>query len=149
MYTAYTPIAALAAVTLVFASIAIRRSPQKPRTALYIVAAILACGVIGTVIGLASVNLNTAYFLVWLFAGVAVTTAIQFIGLRRRSRKFQTAFYIVTVTLACAIVGAVIRLAFANSHAAGILAALLAQAGGIAVSIEQIRRYRNSNIGLT
>ncbi|MGC1936162.1 MAG: hypothetical protein WA681_14195, partial [Candidatus Acidiferrales bacterium] len=121
--------------------------PKKLQTTLYIVAAILACGVVGTVIGLAPMNPNAAGILGAFFVEIGGIAVLRFIAIRRSSKKFQTAFYIGTVILACGLVGTLIRLAFVNSHAAGTLAAFFMQIGGIAVSIEQIRRYRR--VGLT
>lgn len=137
----------LIAITLVFVFIAIRRSVKRVQTAFYIVAAVSACGAVGAVIGLASVNSGSAYILALFFVALVVHTTVRFAGIRRGSKKSQTVFYIVTAVLACGIVAALIRLAFANSHAAGTLTTLFMLAGGIAVSIEQIRKYRN--VGLT
>jgi hypothetical protein len=46
----------LMAITIVLAFIAIRRSPRKLQTTLYIVAAILACGVVGAIISVAPIT---------------------------------------------------------------------------------------------
>jgi hypothetical protein len=147
MYATYASIALLTAVTLVFAFVAIRRSRKKFQTALYIAAGILSCGVVGAIIGLASVGANGADLVATLVIELCGITVIQFFGIRRASKKFQTVFYIGTVILACGLVGGVVRLAFVNSHAAGTLATLFMQAGGIAVSIEQTRKYKK--LGLT
>ena len=72
----------------------------------------------------------------------AITIALAFIAIRRSPKKIQTTSYIVAVILACGTLGMGIGFALANSSAAGLLAALFMQVGGIAVSIGRMRRYK-------
>lgn len=72
----------------------------------------------------------------------AVVLALAVIAIRRSPRKLHTAVYILGVMLICGLVGTGIGFAFMNPEGAGSLAALLAQIGGIASSIERMRRYR-------
>lgn len=141
-------IALLTAISLTLVFIAIRRSPKKLETVFYIVVAVLACDIIGAVIGLASVNPNAAVVLVMFSLEIGALAILRFIAIRGKPKTVQGTFYIVTVILACGIVGAVIRLAFVSSHAAGTLVELSILVGAVAVSIEQIRKHRNSNVGL-
>jgi hypothetical protein len=140
-------IAVLVAISLFVALIAIRRSRDKLQTVFYIIAGVLGCGVVGAVIGLAPVNSDMAGLLALFFGNIVVIAIVEVIRIRRGSERRHTIFYIGTVIIACGLTGTVIRLAFANSHAAGTLAAVFMLLGGIAVSIEQIRKY--NNLGLT
>lgn len=76
----------------------------------------------------------------------AVVLALFVIAVLRSRRKLHTRFYILAVMVICGLIGAGIGFAFMNPRAAGSLAALLMQVGGIVASIERIRRYRKAEL---
>jgi hypothetical protein len=72
------------------------------------------------------------------------TIVLAFFAIARSPRKINTALLIVGAMLICGLVGAGIGLARSSPEAAGALAAIAMQFGGIAASIERIRRYRKT-----
>lgn len=72
----------------------------------------------------------------------AVALVLAVIAIVRSPRKLHTTLYILGAVFVCILVGAGIGLALGSAAGAGTLAAIASQLGGIAVSIEQIRRYR-------
>jgi hypothetical protein len=68
---------------------------------------------------------------------------LAIVAIVRSPRKLHTTLYIVGAILVCGLVAAGIGFALGrNAAAAGDLAGIAMQFGGIAVSIDQIRRYR-------
>lgn len=66
------------------------------------------------------------------------------VAILRSPRKLHTFLVIGAAMLACFLVGVGIGFAVRNQEMAAVLAVSLMSLGGIAVSIEQIRRYRKS-----
>ncbi len=77
----------------------------------------------------------------------AIMLTLAVIATRRSPKKLHTALYLLGVIIACGLLGAGIGLVFMNPEGAGTFAALLAQIGGIAASIERMRRYRKVRLG--
>jgi hypothetical protein len=71
-----------------------------------------------------------------------VVLVLAAIAIFRSPRKLHTTFYIFGAMLICGLVGTGIGLAFKSPQGAGALAGIAMQFGGIAASIERIRRYR-------
>jgi lipopolysaccharide export LptBFGC system permease protein LptF len=66
------------------------------------------------------------------------------IAILRSPRKLHTAFFIVGVMFTCFLVGAGIGFALRDQELAAVLGTSLMSIGGIATSIERIRRYRKT-----
>jgi hypothetical protein len=69
---------------------------------------------------------------------IAIVLAV--VAICRSLRKLHTTFFILSVMLACFLVGAGIGLALRDPELAAVLGSSLMSIGGIATSIERIRR---------
>lgn len=74
----------------------------------------------------------------------AIVVALFFLAVFRSPRRLRTAGYILGVMVVCGLVGTGIGFLLRNPEAAGELAGLLMQVGGIVASIERMRRHNKA-----